>query len=369
MQTPVYIDETPDAAPQLAGALIGSSLKVQTTAEALKASNGLVIKSHLPGPFMLRLARVTNSPIILSVRDPRDAVCSMMMRFRASFKPSLRFVEPSANALAKVRDPALLLRYEDEFFGSSETVKTIAVLLGIPCDETIVRAITEDLSPGSVARQLKELTANGVFDPRRSAGSQFDPLTHWHPNHVGDLSGGKWRSRLSVAENAEIMRAVADFMDSFGYVDEQSAVHAGETVRFCTGHASVGWLKAGFSGSEEWGTWTCESKAVVRFQLAAPAPVWLSLQLVCKIGPSLRFGEGAGVAISVNGRHLYQTSSAHDATDLCVPLFIERPEVKSHGRVEIIFIFSGLRAASDLLDTTDSRMLGLGLVAASVDFG
>jgi hypothetical protein len=366
---PIYIDETPTGKSGPQNVVLGSSLQVQTTAEVLDGSDTLVIKSHSPGPVLLRLARATGSPVIVTVRDPRDAICSMMMRFGARFATCLPPVTQSARILARLDYTVMLLRYEDEFFDRIATVEQIAALIGMPVDMNVCERIATQLSPENVTRQLKGLEASGVFDPARPPGGQFDPRTHWHPKHVGDRRSGKWRERISAAENADIMRLAWPFIDRFGYSTEQSPVSAGATLQFRAGQEGIGWLRSGFSEPEDWGTWTCEHQAVLRIALAKPVAAWLSLQFDCRLGPSLRLSAGAYATISVNGRCVYWTSSPQSADPFLIPLLLEGQEVAGRDSIDIAFSFAGLRPAREVTDTTDSRALGFGLVALTLEYG
>jgi len=49
-----------------------------------------------------------NAPMIVSVRDPRDAICSLMTRFGQNFAGALQSVAISANVLAGIEDAALV---------------------------------------------------------------------------------------------------------------------------------------------------------------------------------------------------------------------------------------------------------------------
>jgi hypothetical protein len=366
---PFFVDESAAAVPPQQEAVIARSLYAHAPAKALESSGCLVVKSHVPGPLMLRIARATRSPVIVSVRDPRDAVCSLMARFGLDFATSVAFVATSAEALATLDGTSLVLRYEDDFVSTAATVRTIAALVGATCAEADCARIAAEFSREQVAMQLKALDQSGTFDPDRPAIEQFDPRNHWHPGHVSDGRRDKWCEVLTAAENAEIVRAVRPFLDRFGYAPGLSPVCAGETVRFNVGAEGIGWLVSGFSVPEPWGIWTCETQATLRIALAVPVRAWLSLQIECRLAPSFLLDVGSAATISVNGRSLLRPQSQEGNHLLQLALWLEGSEIAGRDSVEIIFTFEGLRSPRELATGTDDRLLGIGLTALKLSFG
>jgi hypothetical protein len=71
----------------------------------------------------------------------------------------------------------------------------------------------------------------------------------------------------------------------------------------------------------------------------------------------------------VNGRCVYWTSSPQSADPFLIPLLLEGQEVAGRDSIDIAFSFAGLRPAREVTDTTDSRALGFGLVALTLEYG
>jgi hypothetical protein len=180
----------------------------------------VVAKTHRPPSAVRLLARVSNIPILLTLRDPRDAVASMMRRFGYEFGGALEFIRLSGEALAPlVSSPnVLLLRYEDGFTRKAETIDAVAARLGLKLSTSTREAVRAALTPSAVSASIADLTARGTFgDPPRV--EMFDPDTHWHPNHVGDGRVGKWREILTNSQAAEVQSATRDFRAAFHYPD------------------------------------------------------------------------------------------------------------------------------------------------------
>lgn len=365
---PIYVDESNAPLPDQPDAVAMLSVVAQANREALEATGCLVIKSHVPGPLMLRLAGVTRSPLLVSVRDPRDAVCSLMKRFGQDFATALASVAVSANVLAKLKAPTLLLRYEDGFSGSAETVRMLAAALGVPCGETECADIIARFSLDEVALQVARLEEVGTFDPARSPAEQFDPRTLWHPNHVGDGRSGKWREMITSADNAVTVWKVRAFLDRFGYPLDLAAVAAGDNVRFNAGAEGVGWLFSGFADPEPWGTWSCAPRAVLRFVLTAPVMASVSMHLECVISPSLQLQVGSAVAVSLNGQHLLRIMPQGAANVMRIALWREGRGVVGFDYMELAFDFEGIQSPRDMGISGDERLIGLGLVALEVNW-
>ncbi len=317
---------------------------------------------------MLRIARATQSPMIISVRDPRDAVCSLMDRFGMDFNHAVAFVTSSANALSTLDGVSLVLRYEEDFVSKAATVQSIAELVGTTCDETECTRIFAALTPEEVTTHLKALEENGTFDPDQPAIQQFDPGTHWHPSHLGDGRSGKWQEQLTAAENAEIVRCNRQFLDRYGYKRELRTMNAGEATRFNAGAEGIGWLVTGFSTPEDWGTWTCERQATLRIDLATQMSAWLSVEIDCRLGPSFTPDCGATATLSLNGQSLSRIGSQEGGYVLHISLYVKGRAIVGCDSVEIVITFEGLRPPRELGAGTDERLVGIGLSALSLNF-
>jgi hypothetical protein len=173
----------------------------------------IVVKLHAPPPALRSFIAGCGEPLLMTVRDPRDAVVSLMRRFGQGFDAALDQIAASAESLAELAKlrPIEALRYEDGFVGSPALFDRVAAMLGAGPLGGRREAILARLSPDQVARRIDELAAAG-----RLPGG-VDLATHWHLNHVGDGKVGKFADALSPAQQDAVARRTAEFCERFGY--------------------------------------------------------------------------------------------------------------------------------------------------------
>lgn len=186
--------------------------------EPTDTPGSLVIKTHQPDRSMRLFARATAAPVVLTVRDPRDAVVSLMQRFGESLGAMRAPIIASAHLLIGLASqrPVLVLRYEDGFSRSAEAVQRIAAFLGQRTAPERLAAIAASLLPERVAADVAAMTEAGAFGEKPEPRAA-DPVTQWHPSHVGDGRVGKWREVLSEEDAAALMAEAAIFCRAFGY--------------------------------------------------------------------------------------------------------------------------------------------------------
>ncbi len=93
-----------------------------------EAAGTLVVKTHAGGNVE-ELGQLAKA-IIITIRDPRDAVASLTVHNKAPFDFALDVTEASAWACARLvgHKRAILFRYEDRFFDDPRTVERIAAI-------------------------------------------------------------------------------------------------------------------------------------------------------------------------------------------------------------------------------------------------
>lgn len=186
---------------------------------------GCVVKTHIPSPALQDRARADGNAIVLSVREPRDAIASLMSRFDQPFDGAAVAVFDCARQLAALRQaaPALILGYEDRFYDRDATIERVADALGLPLAPGDARAIYDGLTREKVNEELADLARRGVFAPSLDPNA-FDPVTHWHPRHVGDLKIRKYAEWLSLEQQARVLDATRAYCEAFGYAADTDAV-------------------------------------------------------------------------------------------------------------------------------------------------
>lgn len=173
----------------------------------------LVIKSHEPSAAILFLTRFARGRVLVTVREPRDSVASLMQRFGHPFESALKDVREGGKhvmALARERR-ALVLRYEDGFPDKERTIDEVAAFLGVEISASLRKRIFRSLTREAVQKKIETLHA-GETDP-----NAFDPTTQWHPGHVGDGRIGKFKSVLSAAQQRRIAAETKEYAKKFGY--------------------------------------------------------------------------------------------------------------------------------------------------------
>ena len=184
---------------------------------AARAGRHVVLKSHQGSDGLDALLAREAAVILLSVRDPRDAVLSMVQRFH----------EPVAHAAhALARDCARVirlaeaghpvLRYEDRFFADPATVARLAVQLGVTPGAAAREAIFARYTTDSVrafTRAVPDLPPERLA---RDARVVFDRVTQIHHTHIGDARTGKWRE-LPGNLPAELTGFFAPVLERLGY--------------------------------------------------------------------------------------------------------------------------------------------------------
>ncbi len=190
-------------------------------------SDVVLIKTHRPPSAVRLMTRLTATPTVLTVRDPRDAAVSLMTRFGLDFEGVMEDIRQSAAAVTPLADcpHVLCVRYEDRFTSRRETLDAVATRLGAVLTPADREAIWLTLTPTAVSSTIEALAAGGAFDDAPPAET-FDHDTQWHPNHVGDGRVGKWRTLLTPEQASRVVSATEPFGERFGY-SSASAARAG----------------------------------------------------------------------------------------------------------------------------------------------
>ena len=166
-------------------------------------------------------AHLAQARVIATVRDPRDAVLSLIERFGASPEAAVRGVAQGCAWAEWCRASGhLVLRYEDRFFDAPDSVRRVARHLGLrvtAADRARIFAAWRTDAVRSFAAGVAELPAARVV--RDGGVYLFDRVTQIHRTHIGDGRSGKWRERFDAPTQAELTRLFAPFLAGFGYTE------------------------------------------------------------------------------------------------------------------------------------------------------
>lgn len=183
----------------------------------------VVAKTH-GWPALAEFASEWDAKLIVSVRDPRDAVVSLMQRFGETFDRSVRGIGQDcrvAFGCARARFP--VLRYEDRFFEKPAAVEWIARHLGVAAAPAIRARIFAAYTTDRVRQFAAGVTA---LPPERQRGNEsfrFDSVTQITNSHIGDGRVGKWREVLDPGQGALLTTHFRPFLAAFGYSEAPEA--------------------------------------------------------------------------------------------------------------------------------------------------
>lgn len=147
-----------------------------------------IVKSHEieDGPALSYLQDQARL-ILITIRDPRDAVTSLIRSHESDFADALTYVEKVLQLCARMatRPNAHLLRYETRFFEDPATIPALAELLGYEVSAIAMKGIFNRLTRAEVEKYIATLPGKlGILvNPTKS--DYLDAETHWHTHHAG----------------------------------------------------------------------------------------------------------------------------------------------------------------------------------------
>jgi len=179
-----------------------------------------IIKTHhLPAAETQFLERRA-SRIVITIRDPRDAVTSLMQHMRHRFSTALATVEQSAAYCASfAKDPrALVLRYESEFFERPDIFDEFSALFGKSLSPQQRGKLFEESRRAVIDAKIARLAElpTSITDAR--SGDVVDTQTQWHSHHAGRTGEiGRWARMLPAEATRIIEQRLGPWMQNFGY--------------------------------------------------------------------------------------------------------------------------------------------------------
>jgi hypothetical protein len=180
-----------------------------------------VVKSHHLEPAVRAAAMRLARAIFVTVRDPRDAVVSLMQHQRYRLPVAVAHVERSAAFSALMADDprAVLLHYERRFMDDPATLDRIAQALGGTLaaeDRARIFAATRREKVEAFIAGLDAMPGT-VRDIR--SGDLYETRTQWHRHHAGrDGRSDRWVSMLLPAHRVVVENRMRPWMDRFGYL-------------------------------------------------------------------------------------------------------------------------------------------------------
>ena len=329
----------------------------------------VLAKSHIPGASLKAMLERNDGPLIVTVRDPRDAVASMMLRWNVAFELALWRVGKSARALVTLAHhrPSFVCRYEDGFTQGNACIDAVAEWLRIPVLPGERDGVLADLMPEAIRQRIAAWKSAGVLG-KGAADTEFEPETHWHAGHLGDGSVGKWSRVLSAAQAARVQYATRRFCQAFGYPGG-APLDPGTELRFCDSGLGTAFLGEGFCEPDRHGSWMIGDQAALNLPLARPARrMVFELNLTTRPVISPRAAR-LRVEVRVNGSVIGEVRPSrwrHRRHKLVVePNFLAISETD---RIEIGFSTLSSEPSDDIGPRRLRRRPNLCLVRARIDY-
>jgi hypothetical protein len=176
-----------------------------------------IIKSHEIDneARILDVARQSRK-ILITIRDPRDAVTSLIEAHKYDFDRALNYVEQSASlckSFAKDRR-AKLFQYETAFAANPNTVLVVAAHLGYSLEKAAARSIYASLSRAEVEKHINKLPGLPGILKDKVSGDLLDAKTQWHSHHGGrDGEIGKWKRKLTPKQAESVVSRLGSFFE------------------------------------------------------------------------------------------------------------------------------------------------------------
>jgi hypothetical protein len=191
---------------------------VETFPQKAECASYLVVKTHVPSASLQFLASFSRACVFLTVREPRDAVASVVQRFGHRFDNALKEIAEGSARMVEFADVyrPKVFRYEDRFYEDPETVSRIAEILKVRVSKTLLKKIFDLHTSEAVEHHVEVLQRRGTFG-RIPHPDHFDPETHWHPGHVGDREIGKYPKVLSSKQQRMVLTSMREFCRAFDY--------------------------------------------------------------------------------------------------------------------------------------------------------
>ena len=158
--------------------------------------------------------------IIVTLRDPRDAVASLLTYHGMGFDEAMDKVAQSARECARFSADrrTLLLRYEDRFFDDPATLDAIAARIAGPVPREQREEIFAATSRPAVEAFISGMDALPTIVRHTAINDAVEMETQWHRHHAhrsGEV--GRWRRELTAAQVERIETELRPWMIRFAY--------------------------------------------------------------------------------------------------------------------------------------------------------
>ncbi|MBT6203905.1 MAG: hypothetical protein HOI34_09395, partial [Rhodospirillaceae bacterium] len=182
-----------------------------------------VIKAHRIGPQTRKSIAVGRIRNVYTIRDPRDAMGSMLgfgpPKDAEERRSLLRYfsavLEQGTAFLGDGK--SLVIRYEEMVVDPPAQVRAIARHLDLGIGEDLIGKVHEATGVKRMQKIVDKLEAEAEGDE-----DKWDEKTQIHVSHLQGGEVGRWRRDLTPAFLEQVERTFEPWMSPFGYGDDQA---------------------------------------------------------------------------------------------------------------------------------------------------
>ena len=178
----------------------------------------MLIKSHHPRNDLCLLAKTGAAKVVMTMRDPRDCIASLMQRFDNSFEDSYRTIESSFAHIDPLSDAqALLLRYEDEFMNKVGTVEALCKLLQVKFDKSFAEGLIHKFEFDNMKKYTEAISTLPAHLVEKRMEGLTDRKTGFFAKHLSDGVIGKYADVLGAERSSLINARMGYYLNKYQY--------------------------------------------------------------------------------------------------------------------------------------------------------
>lgn len=188
----------------------------ETFVAEMQGRDALTVKCHTPDQAIRAAIFTEGYPLIISIRHPLDCVASYMRQLHLSFEHAANAVIASCDIAVELASdcPHMLVRYESSRRDAAQTSE-IANYIGGSARSWLASEVAEAHSPAAVRDKIDRLVADGILEA--NVPWSFDPVTHWHPGHLGSGKSENYGDQLDPSQISFVADALRVYSRHFGY--------------------------------------------------------------------------------------------------------------------------------------------------------
>ena len=189
-------------------------LSTSFTPPDLTAPATHLIKTHeVDNQAALAWLTANATHILITLRDPRDAIASLIQYHNHDFPRALDHVHRATSLCVKFAPDqrAKLYHYETKFFDDPKTLPQLAECLALATPLESLAHIFKNARRENIEKYISTLPTKPGILRERITGDLLDPETHWHTHHSGRTGQpGRWKTLLTPAQIQTAEQRLAD---------------------------------------------------------------------------------------------------------------------------------------------------------------